>query len=222
MKLVRENLNEYDEQDEYMWSEMEARERAEEQDMEDYFNQQHYVSPEEEKQMAWDDRDAQISDANSELPGDEEIRNEEINNRPADYDYNDANGDDDFNREYPHDYEDENEVNIDFDSEKIGKGFDLGESVAENLNEYIDHLKGGKGDHLHIEDVDQPQVEVGREVEMEHTDNEMVALEIAIDHLAEIPDYYTKLVQAGLVDEEEALQLYNELILNDKGTSIEP
>jgi hypothetical protein len=34
---------------------------------------------------------------------------------------------------------------------------------------------------------------MGIEVEKEHTDNPMVAVEIATDHLSEIPDYYTRL-----------------------------
>ena len=76
----------------------------------------------------------------------------------------------------------------------------------------FNEMKGGRGEHLKIQDVDQDQVEVGREVEYEHTDDPKIALDIALDHLAEIPDYYTKLVQAGLVDEEDALKLYNERI----------
>jgi hypothetical protein len=32
------------------------------------------------------------------------------------------------------------------------------------------------------------------EIEKEHTDRSEVAKQIALDHLAEIPDYYTRLV----------------------------
>ena len=35
----------------------------------------------------------------------------------------------------------------------------------------------------------------GIKVEMEHTDDENLAAEIALDHLAEYPDYYTKLIE---------------------------
>ena len=38
--------------------------------------------------------------------------------------------------------------------------------VDENLDDFLNEMQGGKGDHLRIEDVDQYQVEVGREVEM--------------------------------------------------------
>jgi len=41
----------------------------------------------------------------------------------------------------------------------------------------------------HLED----QLLMGMEVEMEHTNDELIAREIAMDHLAEDPNYYTKL-----------------------------
>ena len=47
------------------------------------------------------------------------------------------------------------------------------------------------------------QLEVGIGVEMEHTDNEAKAKEIALDHLWEDPKYYTKLKQAD-IDETDA------------------
>ena len=84
--------------------------------------------------------------------------------------------------------------------------------VKENVNSYINELKGGKGDHLSPDDVDSYQLEVGQEVEMEHTDDDQIALEIALDHLAEDPEYYTTLVQAGLVYEPKALKLYRDLL----------
>ena len=37
------------------------------------------------------------------------------------------------------------------------------------------------------------QMETGIEIELEHTSSEKVAREIALDHLNEIPDYYTRL-----------------------------
>lgn len=47
-------------------------------------------------------------------------------------------------------------------------------------------------------EVDEEQLQIGIEVEKEHTDDESVAEEIARDHLAEDPHYYTKLKKAGL------------------------
>lgn len=42
-------------------------------------------------------------------------------------------------------------------------------------------------------DVDPEQLKMGIEVEYEHTNDEAVAKKIALDHLAEIKDYYTRL-----------------------------
>lgn len=48
---------------------------------------------------------------------------------------------------------------------------------------------------------DLRQIKKGLEVEMEHTSNKKVALKIALDHLAEDPNYYDKLQIAGLEEE---------------------
>lgn len=56
-----------------------------------------------------------------------------------------------------------------------------------------DRLPGGKGDTLKPKDVDSVQLRMGIEVEMEHTKDRRLAREIALDHLAEDPKYYTKL-----------------------------
>lgn len=37
------------------------------------------------------------------------------------------------------------------------------------------------------------ELELGMDVELEHTDDEDMAREIALDHLDELPDYYTRL-----------------------------
>lgn len=42
-------------------------------------------------------------------------------------------------------------------------------------------------------DVDPGQLKRGIEVEKEHTDDPEIAKKIALDHLAEISDYYTRL-----------------------------
>jgi len=53
------------------------------------------------------------------------------------------------------------------------------------------------------------ELEKGIKIEMEHTDNEMVAKRIALDHLAEIPDYYTRLIkmEKEAMDEKKELNL---------------
>jgi hypothetical protein len=44
-------------------------------------------------------------------------------------------------------------------------------------------------------------------VEKEHTKSSDAAKEIAMDHLAEDPEHYSKLINSGLVDEPEAINL---------------
>jgi hypothetical protein len=45
------------------------------------------------------------------------------------------------------------------------------------------------------EDVDKEELLKGIKVEMEHTNSETIAKKIALDHLAEISDYYTRLAK---------------------------
>jgi hypothetical protein len=64
-------------------------------------------------------------------------------------------------------------------------------------------IEGGKADKLSLEDIskkfDYPleelkkQLDMGKEVELEHTKDKSLAQDIAMDHLSEIPDYYTRL-----------------------------
>lgn len=59
-------------------------------------------------------------------------------------------------------------------------------------------ITGGKGDKLNAKDVDQNELKIGIEIEKEHTTDPKLAKEIALDHLAEDPKYYTKLKKAKL------------------------
>ena len=66
-----------------------------------------------------------------------------------------------------------------------------------------DKIKGGKADKLTKKDIANKfgveiakinkELEMGIKVELEHTNSKKLAKEIAMDHLAEIPDYYTRL-----------------------------
>lgn len=66
-----------------------------------------------------------------------------------------------------------------------------------------DKLKGGKADKLTKKDIANKfgvdvakinkELEIGIKVELEHTKSRKLAKEIAMDHLTEIPDYYTRL-----------------------------
>ena len=62
-------------------------------------------------------------------------------------------------------------------------------------------LPGGVGDNTPTNQVDPNQLSIGVQVEMEHTNDPDVAKEIAMDHLTEDPQYYSKLVAAGLASE---------------------
>jgi hypothetical protein len=87
---------------------------------------------------------------------------------------------------------DDLKFDIDFADDKM---------VAENEDEPekpvptgdVDRLQGGLGDDAEVEQFDPQQILKGMEVEMEHTDDPRIALEIAMDHLMELPDYYTRL-----------------------------
>lgn len=71
-----------------------------------------------------------------------------------------------------------------------------------------DKISGGKGDKLKPEDVDPKELEVGIEVEYEHSKgNKEIATEIALDHLEENPNYYSQLYKSGIIDEPKAIEL---------------
>lgn len=76
-------------------------------------------------------------------------------------------------------------------------------------------VPGGKGDNIDVTTLYKDELAVGIEVEMEHTSDKEVAMEIAMDHLEEVPDYYSRLIKSGLVDEEPALKKYKELFNDD-------
>ena len=56
-----------------------------------------------------------------------------------------------------------------------------------------DKLSGGLADDMNASDFSKESLEQGIKVELEHTDDHSLALEITMDHLAEDPDYYNKL-----------------------------
>ena len=61
-----------------------------------------------------------------------------------------------------------------------------------------DQIPGGIADEKSPDDFDPNALRKGISVEMEHTNDEAVAREIAMDHLTEDPAYYDKLEQVGL------------------------
>ena len=70
-----------------------------------------------------------------------------------------------------------------------------------------DKIPGGKADTKSPGDFDPKALKAGTAVEMEHVNSKDKAREIAMDHLAEDPNYYKKLSKADLVDEPKAKKL---------------
>ncbi|MBW2994040.1 hypothetical protein KY315_01310 [Candidatus Woesearchaeota archaeon] len=58
----------------------------------------------------------------------------------------------------------------------------------------------GEISKIHKKDIEDIMIEfdIGVKEEMEHTDSILIACEIALDHLVEAGDYYTRLEAAGL------------------------
>ena len=56
-----------------------------------------------------------------------------------------------------------------------------------------DRIAGGLADEYNPSDFDREQIAKGIKIEMEHTDDPIIAREIAMDHLVENPKYYDEL-----------------------------
>lgn len=70
--------------------------------------------------------------------------------------------------------------------------------IVKNINSFHklafkDKLPGGLADKKKPSDFNPIQLRKGIKVELEHTDDKRLALEIAMDHLTEDPKYYDKL-----------------------------
>jgi len=78
-------------------------------------------------------------------------------------------------------------------------------SISQRIDEAIaqDYLAGGLADQYTVDKIAEKhgvpieqiklQLQKGIEIEFEHTKNRFIAREIAMDHLFECPDYYTRL-----------------------------
>tara|TARA_R110001592_G_scaffold179925_3_gene421911 strand:+ start:811 stop:2946 length:2136 start_codon:yes stop_codon:yes gene_type:complete len=100
-----------------------------------------------------------------------------------------------------------NKKGVEIDSDSYGDGMDMGFKKGALLSE--DEVTATTYSKLSPSEYDVREVEIGKEVEKEHTDNPEEALKIALDHLEERGDYYSQAVSCGLVDEPEALMIYN-------------
>ena len=73
--------------------------------------------------------------------------------------------------------------------------FKLAEKFAAKL---LNRIPGGLADNIQLSEFDPESTEEGIKVEMEHTSDRNIALEIAKDHLFEDPQYYVKLRAVGI------------------------
>ena len=71
---------------------------------------------------------------------------------------------------------------------------------------FKDKIKGGYADGKAITDYDLAQLIEGIKWEREHTSDSLLALEMAMDHLERIPDYYTNLSRMEYQCESERLR----------------
>lgn len=77
--------------------------------------------------------------------------------------------------------------------------------IEKLINEQLDILFGGKSDNMSLPDIArkhkislgeiEKQLEKGIKIELEHTNDKKIARKIAMDHLVELPDYYTRLMK---------------------------
>jgi hypothetical protein len=86
-------------------------------------------------------------------------------------------------------------------------------------------LEGGVGDETEASDVDPEQLKEGLSTEEEHTDDEKEAEEIALDHLTEDPEYYSKLKEMeskDTPDSEEDLDVDGRPDIQEEHGKINP
>lgn len=72
-----------------------------------------------------------------------------------------------------------------------------------DINQFRPRLPGGEADNQPITKYPLDRLLLGVAVEMEHTSDKYLALEIATDRLEEFPDYYTRLLEMEQKAERE-------------------
>ena len=78
-------------------------------------------------------------------------------------------------------------------------------SLTKILEEIDKTVRGGLSDTHTVESIAkkhgvsvkdiEKEIEIGKKIEMEHTNSKEESVRIAMDHLVEFPDYYTRLVK---------------------------
>lgn len=94
--------------------------------------------------------------------------------------------------------ENEDEPN---DTSFVEPNMDIEQSKDDALDNEQE-LDGGLADDSQIDDFDPEQIVKGLRVELEHTNDPKIAVEIAMDHLKENPNYYDELEDLGLADSD--------------------
>ena len=82
------------------------------------------------------------------------------------------------------------------DKEEMKRWFrEIMSNVTFDTTDTPDELPIGKHNDVPGNQFDADELAKGIQIEMEHTDDEILALAIAKDHLSEIKDYYTRLIK---------------------------
>ena len=104
---------------------------------------------------------------------------------------------------------------------KINKNFktSLNRGKVSDIKVESEKIEGGKAEKMSIKDLAkkhnvevsdiEKEIEVGTKIELEHTDSKEMAKEIAMDHIAEFPDYYTN-KKYGVKSSEKGLEKIHE------------
>jgi hypothetical protein len=74
-----------------------------------------------------------------------------------------------------------------------------------DINNFKDKIPGGHADGKPVINYDLKQLLAGINFERDHTKDNMLALELAMDHLESIPDYYTRLARMDWECQSEKL-----------------
>lgn len=77
-------------------------------------------------------------------------------------------------------------------------------SYQVDIKDFKDKIPGGMADGKAVTNYDLKEVLEGIKWEREHTNDSLLALEMAMDHLERIPDYYTHLLimERGCAEEK--------------------
>lgn len=104
----------------------------------------------------------------------------------------------------------------------------LSKAKDKDIKVESDQVEGGKADKLSPSDIAkkhgvklkdiQKEIEMGVEIEMEHTDDPSLAKEITLDHLTEFPDYYSN-KKYGLKASEKKLEKVHENFFGGLGNA---